>query len=234
MVVDCTNLSSYQAHLLSRRAADALAVAVETGGRWQVTPRRQVRREIEARGFALPLSSAHAQLLGDVLNASFALRSRIESCEISDDGAKVKLALAVELMDVRTGEAVWAETQEATARASRRETLILDAKVGEALADAAQATARKLPTFRRVRGMVYSLLRRRQALVSLGRQHGLKKGMELAVYREGYDENSRATTLTQVGRVKVVELGPTDSTVIILKGSQPLDRHDVIHAMLAI
>jgi hypothetical protein len=234
VVVDSTNLSSYQAHLLSRRAADALAVAVEAERRWQVTPRRQVRRETDARGFSLPLSAAHAQLLGDVLNAGFALRGTIGSCEVADDGAKVKLSLAVELMDVRTGEAVWSDTQETTARASGGEMPVVDLKVGEALADVAEATARKLPTFRRVKGMVYALLRKREALVNLGRRHGLKKGLELPVYRESYDEDRRATTLTEVGRVRVVEVQPTDSTVHILKGSQPLERRDVIHALLPV
>ena len=234
VVVDCTDLSSYQGHLLSWRAADALAMAIEAERRWEVVPRRLVRREIETRGFSTPLSAAHAQLLGDVLHAGFALRGSIESCEVAEDGARVKLSLMVELIDAQSGEAVWSETTEGTVRAEGGGTPIVDATVGEALAQAADAAARKLPTFRRVNGMVYALLGKRQALINLGREHGVKKGTELPVYRQSYDEEARASRLTPVGRVKVVQVGPTDSTVNIMKGSQPLQRQDVIHALLPV
>jgi len=234
VVLDCTNLSSYRGHLLSWRAADALALAVEARGRWEIVPRRQVRREIEARGFSSPLSLAHAQLLGDVLQVGFALRGTVQSCDISDDGTTVKLALAVDLIDVRSGDVVVSESTEATGRAPTGEAPIIDSSVAEALSRAAETAAGKLPAFRRVKGMVYAVLRKRQALINIGRQHGLKKGAELTVYREGYDEETRATTLTPVGRVKIVELGPTDATGRILKGSKPLQRQDVIQALLPV
>jgi hypothetical protein len=234
VVLDCGDYSSYRGHLLSWRAADALALAIEARGRWEVTPRRQVRREIEARELAPPFAAAHAQLLGDVLGASFAARGIVQSCDVSDEGAQVKLSLAVDVIDVRSGETLASETAAGTARASGGDLPIIDVQVSEALARAAEAVAGKLPTFRRVKGMVYALLRKRQALINLGREHGIKKGIELAVYREVYDEEARAATLRPVGRVKVVEVNATDSTARIMKGGQPLQRQDVIQALLPV
>lgn len=234
VVLDCGNYSSYRGHLLSWRAGDALALAIDARGRWEVTPRRQVRREIEARKLSPPFAAAHAQLLGDVLGAKFAARGTVKSCDVSQDGAQVKLSLTVDLIDVQSGELLASETADGTARASGRETPIIDVQVSQALARAAESVAGRLPAFRRVKGMVYALLRKRQALINLGREHGIKKGIELVVYREGYDEDARTPTLTPVGRIKIVEVTATDSTARIVKASKPLQRQDVIHAILPV
>jgi hypothetical protein len=234
VVVDSTNLSSYRGHLLSWRSADALALAVEGEGRWEIVPRRQVRREIATRGFLGPLSFAHAQLLGDVLGAGFALRGTVQSCDVADPGGSVRLTMLVELIDVKSGEIVSAQTVQGSANASANETEILDVQVGRALAKAADDAARMLPVFRRLKGMVYALVGKRKALINVGREHGLKNGVELTVYRESYEEAERAETLTAIGRVKIVEINATDATVTILKGSQPLQRQDFIQTVLPV
>jgi hypothetical protein len=144
VILDFTDAGAYHNHALSRRAADAVALALEARGAWDVVPRAKVREELKARHLAPPLSPAHGQLVADVLHAEYALVGTVLKCDVSEAQRQAFVDLRVLVVRKDTGAQIASEGAIATVRWGPMDLAILDAEVSSAIRQAAESIAGKL------------------------------------------------------------------------------------------
>ena len=144
VILDFTDAGAYHNHALSRRAADAVALALEARGAWEVVPRASVRQELKARHLAPPLSPAHGQLVADVLHAEYALVGTVLKCDVSEAQRQAFVDLRALVVRKDTGAKTASEAAMATVRWGPMDLAILDAQVSSAIRQAAEAIAGKL------------------------------------------------------------------------------------------
>ncbi|MFQ6096642.1 MAG: hypothetical protein ACE5O2_02875, partial [Armatimonadota bacterium] len=144
VVMDFTDASAYRTHALSRRAADAVAVALRGYARWEIVPRPKVRAALEGQNVPAPLSPAHGQMVADMLEAQWALTGTILECNLDETQRQVSVRLRGMVVDARTRQAQRSASASAIVRWKATDAPVLDGRVAAAIRQAAEVLAPRL------------------------------------------------------------------------------------------
>lgn len=206
VVGDFVNRSSYGGEALGRGAADALALAMTEIGTFEPLSRTEVDQALARLGFTVPLTKTAESRLGQELKVDYVASGIINDVYFQNvAGGRVAVAdLTVTVLGVASSDYLNG------ARVSRQST----PRPGYAADDAELVDeALTLATYSAVRAIIKPTLpvatiissTPSDAYLNAGSRAGLKEGMELVVMRFG----------ERVGRLRVIEVEPTNATASI-------------------
>lgn len=140
-VLELHNRSDYRGHMIGRRAADALYVALRTEGRWDLLERTEVRRACRDMDLEPPFAVGYQQALGHRLGADVILTGHVEEVRISAGDGTVTVGLTVDFADRICGQSIMPLRVSGSARRADAGPRPTDATVSEALDRACQQVA---------------------------------------------------------------------------------------------
>jgi hypothetical protein len=135
-------VSLYSGYLLSRRAADQLALDLGGTACWRVVDRAQTARAMQQRQLRPPYAVWLMQELAHALGADVVFTGAIQKVEVDAKAGKIRLTLLVEGVDQVSGQSVVATVQTGEARRDEKAPQPTDVLVGQALAAASQLAAK--------------------------------------------------------------------------------------------
>ncbi len=141
-VLDFQNVGGYSGHLLSRRAADQLALDLGATGCWRVIDRTQTRRAAQQRGLKPPYAVGLMQELAHAVAADVVFTGAVQKLEVNAREATIRLTLLVECVDQISGQRAAATVQVGEVTAREKAPAPTDVLVGEALATASAQAAK--------------------------------------------------------------------------------------------
>jgi hypothetical protein len=141
-VLDFQNVSVYTGHLMSRRAADQMALDLGATGNWRIVDRAQTARAVQQREMRPPYAVGMMQELGHALEADIIFSGAVQKLEVDAKAGKIRLTLLLEGVDQVSGQSVVATVQTGEGRRDDKAPQPTDVLVGQALADASQRAAK--------------------------------------------------------------------------------------------
>ncbi len=135
-VMQFHDYSEYQGHLLGRRTADALYVALQSTGRWRLIEPAAVRQACEDMDLRPPFAVGYQQALGHRVNADVIVTGRVEGVRISPAEGTVTVNLILDFIDRICGQSIMALQVSGSSRRGDGGPRPTDIIVSEALADA--------------------------------------------------------------------------------------------------
>jgi hypothetical protein len=133
-VLELHNHSDYQGHMMGRRAAEALQIALESIGRWELIERAQVRQQCREMDLQPPFAVGYQQALAHRLGADMTITGFIEQVRISPGDGTVIIRLALDIVDRICGQSVASLQTQGSARRVETNPRPTDAIVSMALA----------------------------------------------------------------------------------------------------
>lgn len=180
-VLDFNDMSAYSGHLLGRRAADSVFLALKDGGGWTLIERRTVRQECHKLELEPPFAVGHLQQVAHLVGAHLAVSGLVKSCTVT--AARASVVLVVEVVDLPSGEIASRASCEGSAPAKPDQPI--DLMVDRALAAAAANGAQRLGDFPRVMAAVALGAGGDALTLNAGSQTGVTAGLKLLVYHAG-------------------------------------------------
>ncbi len=184
-ILNFNDLTDYEGHMLSRRAADALFVALSEAGDWELVEGRLVRGLCRELALEPPFGVGHLQQVAHLTGAHLVISGIVNECRIHDAEGGVAVSVSVETVDLVSGDAV--ASFAAKGRAARQLGQPTDVVVERALVAAAQQAAERLLDFPPVRAGIQARSGREMVVLDEGRKAGVVPGLRLLVYRASQD-----------------------------------------------
>jgi hypothetical protein len=141
-VLDFQNVSIYTGHLLSRRAADQVALDLGATGSWRVVDRAQTARAEAQRDLRPPYAVGLMQELGHAIGADVVFSGAIQKLEVDAKAGKIRVTLLLEGIDQISGQSLMTTVQTGEAKRDEKSPQPTDVLVGLALAEASGMAAK--------------------------------------------------------------------------------------------
>jgi len=204
--------SAYRGHLLGRRAADALYVALEATGRWRLLEPSAVRQACADMHLTPPFAVGYQQALGYRLNADVIVTGRVEGVRISPAEGTVTINLVLDFVDRVCGQSIMPLQISGSSRRADGGPRPTDIIVSEALADACSRIVAIVQTVPACAAKVVDTSGTQLTLEPLT-EVPLTGGDRLLLYRANGDEQA-GPKLVALLMVKRAEAGRITATVL--------------------
>jgi len=224
-VFDFNNLCTYRGHMLGRRAADALHVALADAQRWRLVPRRDIRLQCRKLSLKPPFAVGYLQQVAHLVGAHLAISGTVTDCRLDAEGWAV-VALSTEMIDIVSGEA--AASFAVTGRARHRAGQPADITVDHALAQAGAQAAEKLLDFAALYISVQGRSGRDVVFLKSDANGRLVPGLRLLVYRTGADGHPVGEP---VALIRVENVGPRHAECRVVAATDIITVKDVAVAV---
>lgn len=212
--------------IISRQATDALALEMTRTGRFDLTPRTQLRQQIEALGLPTPLDSIGMQKLGQALGVDYVGFGVVTRASIEGNPRRARATVVVLLMDANSGELAngaaatgYASLSPGSSSAQAEQDALL-----RALSNAAFSAVRTMNNYTLPQATVLITRDGESVRLNRGGRDGVEVGQEFVVFRG----NER------VGRIRVTSVGSQDSVAAVTdpgKGIGPEDQARAIFTL---
>lgn len=212
--------------MISEKATDAVALALEDTQEYVVTTRADTRREMEALGIfrieAAKFSPSEEQMvrLGERLRVEKVAAGSVDHLSIDGSG-RSRCVITVRLLDVTLREYLDGATAEYTTRPIPGWKGEEAEVINEALRSAAEAAVTEIQTSRRPRGNVDMVDQTGTIIVNLGFRDGIEIGMELLVVRGVWNAAEERVVLRKVGVAVVSQVEVHVSHCRLAHGAMP-------------
>ncbi len=144
-VLEFHDYSHYRGHLLGRRAAETLGLALEDTGRWQLINSAVVRRACRDLDLAPPFAAGYQQAVAHRIGAEVVVTGRIEGLQISPAAGKVTVKVVLEFVERIGGQSLLSMEVSGSAQrdhpAPRPTDIIVEEALAAACADVATIAA---------------------------------------------------------------------------------------------
>jgi hypothetical protein len=191
--------------VLSQKATDALALAMEGSRQFMVTSRMDLQRELNQLDIQPPLSDSEKLRLGDRLAVDQVATGEITELRINERTGEVDISISVAMLDVATGEylngAIVSTTTKRLPGWHGEESRV----VNDALREVAEQAVSEILANRVAEGFVTSVNDFGVATINVGRDDRLAPGMEMLLLRPVWQRDLEEMTMQKVGRYSVSE-----------------------------
>ncbi|NSW54621.1 MAG: hypothetical protein HPY44_01290 [Armatimonadetes bacterium] len=225
-VVPFANRSGNPSLLISDKATDAVALALDDSQEYVVTTRADTRREMESLGILRSETGRHSvsteQMvrLGERLRVEKVASGSVDALSIQKNG-QCRVRLTLTLLDIATQEFLEGATADYTTRPIPGWTGDEASAMNEALRSAAEECVRKIQTTRTPRGNVDMVDNSGAIIVNLGARDGIEVGMQLLVVRGVWNAGIEKVVLQKIGVIEVSRVEVNDCVCRSVSGSLP-------------
>ena len=223
-VVDFKVAEQIKAGMLSRRAADAVALALSQA-RTGYTPlsRQQVDQQLKLMGLTAPLSTDAQQQLGDALDVKWVISGEVRSVKVS--GGQATVVLAVSVVGVAAADTISGAVVEGRSQRKPGYRGDEDVLIDEALSNAAYQAAVQLGATAKVVESVILIVGDNLVQIRDGLPSGIRPGMRMAVLRliDG--------RFQRIGTVKVRSSGSHDAVGDVIESRLGIQSGDHLQAL---
>ncbi|MBD3293425.1 MAG: hypothetical protein GF393_10910, partial [Armatimonadia bacterium] len=202
--------------VLSQKATDAVALAMEASREFMVTSNMDLQRELTQLDLQPPLSDAEQVRLGDRLAVDQVASGEITRLRINDKTGSVEIGLAVSMLDVQTGEYLNGANVTTTTKPipgwHGEEARVIN----DALREVATDAVSEILISRITEGFVTSVNNFGVATINVGHDDRLQEGMEMLLLRPVWQKDLEEMILVKVGRYSVSEVSARLSRIVPL------------------
>ena len=191
------------ASVVSEKATDALALALEDSREFIVSSKRDLNRELGSMGLAPPLSVAQQLRLAARLRVDKVLSGEVAALRVDERTGACAVRLRVRMLDVETAECLnGGEASIATAPVPGW-TGARNQVINDALREASEAVVSQMRAGRTPVGYVTSVNDAGTASVDLGSEEGVQTGVEMLLMRPTWNKDLGEMMMIRVGKVGV-------------------------------
>ncbi len=210
-----------QSEVLSDKATDEVALALEATRQFRVVLRADLERELAALQLAPPLSDLQKARLGARLQVDKIISGKLMSLKLNRKTGQVEARLELRSFDIKVG----ATLNGALATQRTRplpgwegdDTLVLN----EGIRAVAETAVREMLTARTPRGNVDVVDPQGNVSLNIGTNHGVKVGDRLMVMRPTWEPDLEMVVMYEVGEVRVKQVEPRLSEANRISGGFP-------------
>ena len=212
--------------MISEKATDAVALALEDTQEYVVTTRADTRREMEALGIfrieAAKFAPSEEQMvrLGERLRVEKVAAGSVDHLSIDGSG-RSRCVITVRLLDVALREYLDGATAEYLTRPIPGWNGEEAEVINEALRSTAEAAVTEIQTARRPRGNVDMVDQTGNVIVNIGFRDGIELGMEMLVVRGVWNAAEERVVLRKVGVIVVSRVDVHVSHCRLASGAMP-------------
>ncbi len=200
--------------VVSQKATDALALAMEGSRQFLVTSNMDLQRELDQLELTPPLSDAEQIRLGDRLAVDQVVTGEITHLRVNDRTGQVEIGLAVGLLDVNTGEYLNGANISTTTKPIPGWHGEQSRVINDAVRDVADQAVSYILNNRVHEGFVTSVNNFGVATLNIGRDDNLEPGMEMLLLRPVWQKDLEEMVMVKVGRYSVSEATARSSKIV--------------------
>jgi hypothetical protein len=202
--------------VLSQKATDAVALAMEASREFMVTSNMDLQRELRQLDMEPPLSDAEQVRLGDRLDVDQVASGEITRLRINQKTGEAEIGIAVSMLDVKTGEYLNGANETTTTKPipgwHGEETRV----VNDALREIATDAVAEILANRVTEGYVTSVNNFGNATINIGHDDKLQSGMEMLLLRPVWQKDLEEMIMVKIGRYSVSEVSARSSRIVPL------------------
>ncbi len=227
-IQDATGASSV---IVTEKATDAVALALEGSGEFRVISRRDTDEALSELGLTPPLMDPQQVRLGEHLNVDKVISGVIHAIDVNSRTGQCRVRLEIRAMDVRLrnildGAAVEVQTQPIPGWQGEDITI-----VNEALRLAAEKVVSEMLRRHVPRGSVLQVDEMGTIMISIGQNEGVYEGQEMLIVRPDWNPDLKVTEIRAVGTLQVFQANARFSKGKALAGSQWPQTGDKVYAL---
>ncbi|GEM_PF-3383542 len=211
IVLPVQDLEGSVESVLSQKATDALALAMQGSREFIVTSSMDLQRELQQLDIQPPLSDLEKIRLGKRLTVDQVASGEIIHMRINQNTGQVEIGLSVALLDVRAGEylngAIINTTTKPIPGWHGEEARV----VNDALREAAAMATDEILVSRVEEGIVTSVNNFGVATINLGYDDRIVAGMEMLLLRPVWQRDLEEMMQVKVGRYHISEVSARSS-----------------------
>lgn len=200
--------------VISQKATDALALAMEASREFVVTSNMDLQRELRNLELRPPLSDSEKVRLGSRLSVDQVASGEIMSLRVNQNTGQVQVSLAVAMLDVRTGEYLNGANVSTTTKTipgwHGEEARVIN----DALREIAEKAVAEILISRVTEGIVTSINDFEVATINVGHDDRILTGMEMLLLRPVWQRDLEEMILIKVGRYHVTEVSARSSKIM--------------------
>lgn len=225
-VMPLADRSGRNSDMISEKATDAVALALEDTGEYVVTTRADTRREMEALGIfrveAAKFAPSEEQMvrLGERLRVDKVAAGSVDHLSIDPSG-RSRCVITVRLLDVPLREYLDGATVEYVTRPIPGWEGEESEVINEALRSTAEVAVTEIQVSRRPRGNVDMVDQMGNVIVNLGYRDGIELGMEMLVVRGVWNAPEERVVLRKLGVIEVTRTEVHVSHCRLSSGAMP-------------
>ncbi|MGI5818184.1 MAG: hypothetical protein ACOX9R_08810 [Armatimonadota bacterium] len=202
--------------VLSQKATDALALAMEGSREYMVTSRMDLQRELSQLSLTPPLSKSEQVRLGNRLDVDEVASGQITRLRVDPNTGQVEIGLSVAMLNVNTGEhlngANVATTTKVIPGWEGEEARVIN----DALREITAMAVSEILVGRITEGYVTSVNDFGVATLNIGHDDRLQPGMEMLLLRPVWQRDLEEMIMVRVGRYHVTEVSARSSKIVSL------------------
>lgn len=202
--------------VLSQKATDALALAMEGSGQYSITSKMDLERELAALSLDPPLSIVEQMRLGERLAVDQVATGEITELHINERTGEATIGLSVGLLDVEIGEHLNGANLKTVTKIIPGWQGEESRVINDAVREIAELAVSELLRNRVEVGYVTSVNEFGVATFSLGHDDALQSGMEMMLLRPVWQRDLEQIMMVKVGAYLVDEVGARTSKMTAL------------------
>ncbi len=202
--------------VVSQKATDALALAMEASGEFMVTSEIDLQRELDELEMTPPLSVAEQVRLGERLQVDQVATGEITDLRVNQNTGQVSISLSVAMLDVSTGEFLNGANVSTVTKPVPGFEGEQAGVINNAVREIAEEAVAEILSSRIPQGFVTSVNQFGVATVNLGHDDRLQSGMELLLLRPTWQKDMEKLIMVKVGRFSVSDVGARTSKLLPL------------------
>jgi len=217
--------------VLSGKATDSLALAMQGSRQFMVTSSMDLQRELKQLDMRPPLSDLEQVRLGDRLAVDQVATGQITHLRVNQKTGQVDIGLAVAVLDVHTGEYFNGANVSATTKKipgwHGEEARVIN----DALREVSTVVVEDILTNRVDEGIVTSVNNFGVATINLGHDDRIQSGMEMLLLRPVWQRDLEEMIMVKVGRYHVTEVSARSAKIMPLHWSILCTDLEYVHSI---
>ncbi len=213
IVLPIQDLDGATDSVLSQKATDALALALEGSREFSVTSKRDLERELAALELEPPLSVLEQMKVGERLQVDEVVSGQITGLRVNQNNGQVTLSLAVAILNVKLGEFLNGANVTIVTKPipgwHGEETRVIN----DALREATETAVEQILMNRVPEGFVTSVNALGVATINIGQDERLQSGTEMILVRPVWQRDLQKIIMVKVGRYSVSEVSSRSARI---------------------
>jgi hypothetical protein len=220
-VVPVTDATGYKSQVISAKATDALALALEDSGEFVVTSQADLQREMKALSLAPPLLESEQVRLGKRLRVDKVISATVQSLSIEARSGRCNVGLDIRSLDINTEEYLNGAGVSITTKPIPGWEGDDVRVINEGLREASEEAVRLMLATRVPRGSVDVVDDNGTITLSVGLRDGVVPGRELLVARPQWQPDQEKVFLRKVGVIAIDHVDADLSSAHFVSGLMP-------------
>lgn len=207
--------------MLSRRATDALAMALENSGNYRVIATADLNREMKRLDLHPPLSMSEQMRLGEALQAQRVMAATLTALSVDDRTGQVRAELDLRSLDVSVGTVMNGANVSVVTKPIPGFSGEVLSVVNEGLRELSERAVIEMEKTIRAHGTVTLVDDQEVVTTDLGVDSGISIGDRLAVMRGFYLKDQDKVVMRNIGTLEISSAQVRLSTARKVNGALP-------------